>query len=853
MSPLPYHPITMKTNIVIFIALIATAFCNLFAAEAAKGAQWKIETENSAVYKKAIKDFSFLYFESKERGFLYSATSGKKVWMIDLDEKIEQSEFLQNDSILFYHSGKYAWTFDTHTGKQRWQLQLNNYESKGVHHLFGTRYYVSVEESLKCFDLLAGKLLWNITMPKVDQNDFNRIDTVGSIIIFSYNTTQVAVDVEHGKMLWLRKIDCNTDAVKKSLFYSLPLHAFGKILYVLDNDKIIIVDAKNGETVFDGKNIEVNTDLMEKKHQWLYRSIGDSILVFAMNKGAIVINAASNKEIARKEFRIDEEFEIFQPSAAGCFVYGIEKVFHFNFTNGHVAEISLPVKEMRNAQTYSIAEKNIVMLSALNKMIAFDVADGKVLWESKTEDPNFEGFVHRFALNDSAASLMTDSSNILCIYNRKRSGFSSEKGTYLYLLSMNVFTGAVNYKTKIFLSEEVTGADARTTMQPVSVTSTGKSFGYENLGFEYHASYFNNNILFFCKTNKPMRNPETREDGGEGFVCIDPKTGQTVFKNYFDICRDMSNEQWSLLSSLEQLRRNAVWYIVGTRRCIAFDIEKGKPVWTLGSEFMRKSQPFDIVLQDSVLFVKFGVKEFRSVLDEKKKKMVVEKMYDFDPYGFLAIHKDDGRILWRYETEEDPALRMPLYSIHNYYDSTNKQIYFADKTMLYGLKCIADSGKIVWQFDMNKNDIGKLIEDEGYAVTTNRLFVSASDNSSAKFIDEDSSYNRKLRKQLRVLSNGSRLVVFGPDAIASINAKTGAKEWLYEWDFTPKSIQMTPQIIDNRIVYCIDRKLKSLDVATGKIIFENKVPEQVSFFLDLKQTTLYVVFEDGLEAYSLQK
>src|SRR5690606_32431127 len=112
----------------------------------------------------------------------------------------------------------------------------------------------------------------------------------------------------------------------------------------------------------------------------------------------------------------------------GAAVMGEEKLVHFNFSTFEVVEVSFPFDDVRTLSAAKAGGKDILILGLGDQMAAIDLIEGKLLWQSAKDDPQFEGYAHRY--------IQMDDDNILLTYNRPRI-MSSDNGTYVYLMSIN--------------------------------------------------------------------------------------------------------------------------------------------------------------------------------------------------------------------------------------------------------------------------------------------------------------------------------------------------------------------------------------------------------------------------------
>ena len=555
----------------------------------------------------------------------------------------------------------------------------------------------------------------------------------------------------------------------------------------------------------------------------------------------------------------------------GCAVFTKDKLVHFNFQNGTTTEINVPFADIRSMQSYVVNGKDILLISLKDKMIAIDPVEAKVVWQSKEADPNFEGFAHRYVLQDGSRAIIA--------YNRPRDS-GSDQGTYLYLMGLNLLTGSVEYKTPVALGKKVVshgggllGSIGRVYLAAatlgLSEAMRGADFGYSDIGFEYDITQMDNNLVVGIVTSAEMLNPDTRSGSGEGFCAVDIKTGAVVYKNYFPVLDEDEKK-----SSTAVVEGNTV-YCTGKDRLLAFDFSTGKKLWTLEKE-LDGVQVADLTLIDGLLYAKFGKKEYSVVFlrgdhsyeaymnnQVKDDKIDFKKETNDTPYGFMAIDPSAGKILWRIETNEDPSLaqgsfglnsQSASFSFHSLvlgfggysdggrslvvkpfdfqksYSPTAKEIYFSDLEKIYALRLGRDGGKIRWESSLKKNDVGAIDFEKAFAY----------------------SRKRNLTQPLRVEVANGQIVAYGPDGIAAFDPSNGNAKWKHDWSYDWQKIKFTPEVLGNKLMYCVDRKLTRIDLATGALDWQVKVEKETHLYPTPDDSFLIALTEKEAAAYPLK-
>ena len=825
-------------------------------------------------------------------GYIFSQEAPK--WAVDLGEPIKNYEFMQDGKLLFFTSGEYAWCYNSETGKEVWSMEVPDFDDAGVSYLLGEMYITNSDNKLQAYDATNGKLLWEKEYEDIDQSDFRSFEFIKNNAVFWYGGIHLGVDLNTGNEVYRYEVNYWSDLVDWGTFNYSVFENQGKMLVMENSEIATLFDIRTGDVLFSQDGYNVNEDLIKNSFPWLYKSPDYSHLLFVLDDGAAVIDVVNNKETARKEFGIDGDMNAILPTKVGCAVMGEEKFVHFNFETGEVNELEFPVDDIRTMYSYEAGGKTLLLVSMGDRMAGVDLQAGKVLWETKEDDPMFEGYTHRY--------LKVDGDNVVLVYNRARL-VSSDAGTYLYLMSINGITGKVNYKTPALLSGAVWSDFQRGLTKVLTSAFTAfigtssmgnaptsqatdmvnKMLGYDNIGFDYETFEHNGDIVFFSRSDKTMMNPENRETPGEGFVAIDPKTGDVKYRTYFEIADGINANELEQLAPIYINGDEA--YVAGDEKLIKFDLASGKKLWENDKE---TGQITDMLLYKNVLHTKFGKQTFNIGL--KEKEVEVKGALDIDPYGFQAYDPTNGNSLWKVNIENDPALLTPQFSLKNYLNTTNDNLYFADEQNLYALKMGKDGGQYSWKYNFEQNGIGEIDYEDSYAIktrwvgseykthsystyigggwvsTTSWTTGGVDEEESAKFMEDAagsdlvSTYSSwgniwgvSAKRCLRVLYGKDVLLVIGPEAIGMVDANSGSSKWVSEWDFDNEEVQYIPKVIGNSLIYCSQEDLNLLNLSNGSKIWEAEESEKSKFFESPKENYFFSINDDNIKGYTITK
>jgi outer membrane protein assembly factor BamB len=817
-------------------------------------------------------------------------------WAVDLGEPIKTYDFMQDGKLIFFTSGEYVWCYDTQTGKEVWSMEVPDFSSDGISYLLGEMYITNSSNKLQAYDALTGGMLWEKEYGDIDQSDYMSFEFIENSAVFRYGEPHIGVDLNNGNELYRMNIEYWGDLVNLGSFNYSVLYQQDKMLVMENSEIASLFDVTTGNKLLSLEEYDVNTDLIEEGYPWLYKHPEHKYLLIVLGNGAAVLDVVNNKELARKEFGIDGDRNVLLPTKVGCAVMGEEKFVHFNFESGVINELEFPIDDIRTMYAYEAEGENIVVVSMEDRMAAVDLVAGKVLWQTAEDDPEFEGFAHRY--------LWVEGSNLICTYNRARL-VSQDSGTYLYLMSINGITGKVNYKTPALLSGAVlsdfqrslskiiTGAFATFIAVGSAGTASGQAggamdmvnemMGYSNIGFDYETFEHGGNMVFFSRSNVTMWDPATRNGPGEGIVAIDIKSGELKYKTYFEIADGMNVEEMKLLPPMLLDGDDA--YIAGEEKLIKCNLATGNKEWEVGEEVGFVSELF---LLDGVLYSKFGKEIYNIGLKEDDIK--VSTKIDVDPYGFHAFDPASGSILWKVNTESDPGLFTPQFSILNYYNSTNGNLYFADQKRVYALKLGREGGSLSWTFDMEQNGLGELDYEEAYAIketwigseqrthsystyigggwvsTTSWTTGGMDDEETAKFLEDAGEsdlfttyeswgniWGVSAKRCLRILYGTDVILAIGPNAIGLIDANSGSANWVSNWDYSPTSVEYIPKILKDKLLYCSDENLVLLDMANGNTVWQVEESGDSKFFESPTEQYVFTLNDEVIKEYQIIK
>jgi outer membrane protein assembly factor BamB len=814
-------------------------------------------------------------------------------WALDLDEPIQFYEFINNGKYLFITSGEYVWCYSAENGEEIWKMEVPGFEEEGVSQLLGEMYLTNSNDKLQAYDALTGKLIWENEYDGISQADFIDLIFVMNHAMFDYGDDKLGIDLNTGKELYRNEIDFWGELVNLGTFNYDVFETQKKLLIMEESEKAALYDIVTGKQLFIGEDYDVNRDLIKNNLKWAYKDKDETHYVFVLEDAAVLFDMVNNKEAARVQLDIDGDKNVILPTAVGAAVMGEEEMVHFNFRTNEFTQVKFPFDDVRTLSSFKVGGKDILILSLEDRLAAIDLVAGKVLWQTEDKE-TFEGYVHKYIKVD-------EDNNLIASYNRARM-MSTDYGTYIYLMSINALSGKLNYKTPVLLSQTGLTSFTRGLTKTVtaafavlaSVGSAGMSsnaamkaydhindlLGYNNIGFNYNVFEYKGDLIFESREKVNMWNPSTRDDPGEGYVRVNTQTGKIVYSSYFEISSGLNEIAFNKLAPIA-LSDN-IKIIPGDEKLIAFDLDKGTVFWTIEGEAGFVT---DLMFADGVLYTKFGRQDYSVYLVEDN--VEVKELWSEDPYGFMAIDAASGKILWKVNTETDPSLTTPAFSLTNYYNESLKRLYFADEQNVYALKLGKDGGKYDWQYNFDKEGLGEMEYDETFAIQERWIGNEARSASisaysalggwalisggrrggldieaSSKFIEDavDSDlettyssygniYGVSAKKCLKVSYGKDVLLVTAPEGFALLKAADGSKVWKTEWDYDKKEVNYLPKIIGDKLVYCLDENLVLMNLKDGGILWNAEESDKAKFFTSLDGKYFFSINDETIRAY----
>src|SRR3989339_377406 len=318
-------------------------------------------------------------------------------WTLKLNDQIEGYNFLRDGNFLFLRSGANAYLYDAVSGQKIYSIEVDDYVPEGVHQIAGENYIVSASDAVRNYNSLTGKLNWEKEYSGIDQEQFGKLFFAGGdVAILRYGTIHLGIDLKTGNELWRQDFGYNQQLYNHDTWNWKVLDKPNRFVVMFYEEDLGLFDIKTGDLVFLGKDYAINSDLTEAKREWSYISKDQKYMLFCLDEAVAVVDVSANKEIVRLKTDYDADKEVIYPVDKGCVVIGEDKTFFFNDETGKLTEINVGIDDFRTFKIMKVGGKDFFFAGLAGAMMAIDVADGKILWQSNKGDKNFEGYAHRY-------------------------------------------------------------------------------------------------------------------------------------------------------------------------------------------------------------------------------------------------------------------------------------------------------------------------------------------------------------------------------------------------------------------------------------------------------------------------
>jgi len=804
-------------------------------------------------------------------------SEAQEAWNYELEEQVKVIDFLDNGSKLFIGANEYIYLFDTKTGEKVYQIELEDYLEEGLYNLVGTTFLVATDdETLIGYDAITGKEKWKKVMDDFDQDNFKELHIINGKPVLQYGSLHISIDLETGKFLWGDNIYYNGNLTKLGGWNYYEYQSKDKFIVISQDDMAFLYDVNSGRTVGNYSNFEVDEDIVKSGLSWTYTDENENYTLFTLDDYFLAIDINSGSEVVRIEMDFDDDITPFVEVDKGVIVLSEERAVFFNSSNGKYAQLDVDIDDFRTYSVFDYKGKSYLFAGLDGQLSAYDLTTGNKLWATTEEDESFIGYPHRYLG-------MVDNQLIMSyVYGEN----PPNGGTWIRATSVDINSGRLIYNTEpVLLAEFYINSFSRTIS---SLSSDPLGFSkWDNIGFNYIADIVDDKVLFAVSSEATMLQPTTRDEGGDGIVIVNAKSGKIEFSDYNEL-NDYGSFNNGNVSRLEPKLLGTYFIVPGSIRTALYDIDKKERIW-ISDEYEEK-YIVDASLKTDVLYLKYGYIDFDIKLSPPGligwfgASIEVKEKRDEDPYGIMGLDSKNGKLLWNKELEVDPSFATPLFSIDRYYSDKNKTILFTDEEQIFSL---GPTGEFNWKRNYADIGIGNIEYDniysvseeflaheyktkttyEGYSydIEVTRTFNSISPEGIEKFMSQmgksDASlvyksgrnyWGANAKKTLGLFVYDSDILVMASEGIARIDRLSGDVKWSTKWDYDPDDVAMTPIFLGDKLAYSFSEKLELIDYATGKKLWSAEEDSESKFLISPTGTFIFSIDEEDIKGYKVR-
>lgn len=802
--------------------------------------------------------------------------SAQEAWKYELEEEVKIIDFLDEGNKLFIGADEYIYLFDTKSGEKIYQVELEDFLSVGVYNLVENTFLVATDdETLVGYDALTGKIKWTKVNEDLDQEDFKELHIINGKPVIQYGSLHISIDLNTGAFKWGNVINYSGEMTMMGGWNYSEYNKKDKFIVISPDEAAFLYDVNTGNEVGSFYDFEVDADIVKSGMPWTYTDQNENYTLFTLDDYFLAIDINSGREIARIEMDFDDDITPFVEVDNGIIVLSEERAVFFNTSNGKYAQLDVDIDDFRTYSVFNHKGKSYLFAGLDGQLSAYDLTTGNKLWATTEDDENFIGYPHRYLGIVDTQLIMS------YVYGEN----PPNGGTWIRATSVDINNGKLIYNTDpVLLAEFYINSFSRTIS---SLSSDPLGFSkWDNIGFNYIADIVDDKVLFAVSSEATMLQPSTRDEGGDGIVIVNAKSGKVEFSDYNEL-NDYGSFNNGNVSRLEPTLFDSYFLISGNIRTALYDINKKERIW-ISDEYEEK-YIVDASLKTDVLYLKYGFVDFDIKLSPPGligwfgASIEVKENRDEDPYGIMGLDPKNGKLLWNKELEVDPSFATPSFSIDRYYSNKNKTILFTDEEQIYSL---GPTGEFNWKRNYADIGIGNIEYDniysvseeflaheyktkttyEGYSydIEVTRTFNSISPEGIEKFMSQmgksDASlvyksgrnyWGANAKKTLGLFVYDSDILVMASEGIARIDRLSGDVKWSTNWDYDPDDVAMTPIFLGDKLAYSFSEKLELIDYATGKKLWSAEEDSESKFLISPTGTFIFSIDEEDIKGYKV--
>lgn len=782
----------------------------------------------------------------------------QKLWEEELMEDIKLIEQVDNNSKLFIGAEEYIYLYDMNSGQKIYEKEIDDYYDDVVYNVFDGVFFTATDKYvLSAYDVLTGNKIWEREWDDLNQRNYTEYFVAGNTPIIRYNKLHLALDHKNGNIKWAQAIEYDESILQFQTWNRKELSASNLLFIINDDETMSFYSTINGSRMFQLNNMEYHKKLIQSNRDWFVVDSTNTYAFIAGDDFMIIYDLVYNKTVTRVKMDFDEDYEPFNFVDGGVIIMGEDAVGFFDFVSRRFTPLGLSASDFR---TYDLMEYNGVKYffgSFYNELHCYNLNTGQRMWAIGKGSEIFEGYIHKYlTIEDDIVYLAH------CYGENPPNG-----GTWLHLLAVNLNDGSLEYKTDaLFLTEYYIPSFTRF----VAGISGDKLSQYKNIGFNYSVERINGDFLFISSSIVPMLHPESRDEGADGIVLIEKKSGKIKYRDFLEL-NDYTWNNKNYEVRKEYLIKDSDILLIGNISTALYDLKTMKRKWK--SPEYDEVFVVDAIIKDEVVILKFGLIEYDvylkppGILDVWADASIkLNKKRNETPYGFIGLDLKNGNKLWSKEVDDDPGFLTPDFSLESNFKEKSKSLIFGDEENLYSLNL---NGEYNWQIKFKNTKVGSIEIDEMYSIQEFLLARETSDyyafGGRYKYIVKhtyDYTYDSEIekfadamqgadvfmtykkfkktwgsvaKKALGILSSDTRILAMGEKGVAFIDIESGKIIWEHTWNYDTDDVQYLPTIIGNSIISCIDEKFSKINMISGEKEWE----------YNLKDKTKYISSKDG--------
>ncbi len=747
-------------------------------------------------------------------GFLFSlsAVAGDpepEVVFSVASKKIEHVYLIgENDKLTLVRSEDYVWVYETDSGKKLWDKELEEpvYGNEEVQD--GLYTYTTKKDKMFAYDLMTGELKWQKELEYKIKDYYDRIDFEG-IFVLEFKKVWAGYNANTGEKIWE-------------------------------------IEAPD---LWD-KYIEAGVPTI---HYWDY-DIGGRILAIG-KKQSILIDVTNGQILGAYDIKFSDKNNTptGNISKIGIALFGKNQTMAFNLQTGAVMwniEEELDPGEELDPLEYK--GKHYILLGLKKTLRLFDLDEGKEVWQTGEE----------FVIWPS--DVMAYDNGILVVIGVKNHNPMREEtwnwgpgGSHVLAYGMDFLTGEIKYTTRL-----------------AYYTTPGVYFKIPLVGLEVKNRYDVTEVYWDCPygvliytyglmgrkiQDETGIKVQWKEPGGEGFILMDPMTGDVKWRTNDWVLWENWNEyipkaNWrkpvpaSTASLFQWYTPEPIFdgwdyvYQNANNRMIKLDLKTGKNVWESPEYGLMTATRID----NGRIFGEIGIGDWWPTHDAGRMESNDNHTMTKE-IGYFILDEATGQQIWM---EEPKKKQLPF--------NVMQEVYFRNAGKILGLDgetirmLDIKNGDYVWTKELKKL-VGPISAKEGvpYILTSSSSVYQGNWGGYSHYSVTKEYAPPTMELGIRMLDDNDFLVL-GPKKVIKMNI-AGDTIWETEWDWNTKKIQYKPVITQRGLLYQYKKWMTYISLEDGSVIWKSKErnAKDTNIFFNSAGDRMFLWDKKGVDVYKL--